>query len=298
MPTDLASIADELYALPADEFTAARDAAATTAKADDAELSRAVKALKRPSASAWLVNQLVRHRADRLDDLLVLGDELRAAQDALSGDDLRRLNRERHQLVRAVVDEARALSDGKVTEQVTREVETTLDTALSDPGAGDAVRTGRLLRALSGGGFDAVDLSGAVAVPDAAPAPRSPAKRMPERRSPAKRATAKRATKAPSAAERAAEKRERARASRELAAARREAEQLGRELADRDGELTRARERVDGARARLDELEAELKAARTERTSAEKKLEKAQRDRNAAARKHRDTEQQVDKLDR
>lgn len=300
MPADLASIADVLYALPAEEFTAARDSAAKDAKADDADLARAVKALKRPTASAWLVNRLVRQRADRLEELLALGDDLRAAQDALSGDDLRRLNRERHQLLRAVVDEARTLSGGTVTEQVAREVETTLDTALSDAGAGDAVRTGRLLRALSGGGFEAVDLAGAVAVPDAAPAPRRrstsgrPAAQDADT-STAARPIRTKQPKQPTAAERAAEKRAKAKASRELATARREAERLERELADRDAELDEARERVEAARSRLDALEAELKAARTERTSAERELEKAQRDRNAAARKHRDAEKQVDK---
>ena len=157
-----------------------------------------------------------------------------------------------------MVDEARALSGGTVTEQVAREVETTLDTALSDPGAGDAVRTGRLLRALSGGGFEAVDLGGAVAVPDAAPAPRRrstsgrPAAQDADT-STAARPTRTKQPKQPTAAERAAEKRAKAKASRELAAARREAEQLGRELADRDAELDEARERVEAARSRLDD---------------------------------------------
>ena len=90
---DLASIADGLYALPAEEFTAARDAAAKDVRADDAELAKQVKALKRPSASAWLVNQLARQRADRLEELLALGDDLRAAQEALAGDDGRPIDR-------------------------------------------------------------------------------------------------------------------------------------------------------------------------------------------------------------
>jgi hypothetical protein len=45
-------------------------------------------------------------------------------------------------------------------------VESTLDAALTDEGAADAVRSGRLLRSLSHAGMGPVDLSGAMAAPD------------------------------------------------------------------------------------------------------------------------------------
>ena len=275
----LVDIADQLYALPADEFTKARDAAAKS----NADLAKEIKAFKRPTASAWLVNQLARQRSDRLDELLALGDELRTAQDALSGDDLRRLNRERHQLVHAVAEEARELG-AKVTDQVARELEATLDAALADPDAGEAIRTGRLVRALSSAGFESVDLDGAVAVPDARPAPR------------AKSTGTKTATPAP---KKAAEPRvDKAKARRELTKARTEAEQLAKKLAAQDERVDAARERVDSARAEIERLEAELKEARSERAAAEKDIEKAQRERNAIARDQRAAQQRLDKLER
>jgi hypothetical protein len=275
----LVDIADQLYALPADEFTKARDAAAKS----NADLATQIKAFKRPTASAWLVNQLARQRSDRLDELLTLGDELRTAQDALSGDDLRRLNRERHQLVHAVAEEARELGT-KVTDQVARELEATLDAALADPEAGEAIRTGRLVRALSSAGFESVDLDGAVAVPEAPAAPR------------AKSASRKAAKAVPKkAAEPPVDK---ARARRELTKARAEAEQMSKRLAGQDEQVDAARERVDTARGEIERLEAELTQARSERAAAEKAVEKAQRERNAIARDQRAAQQRLDKLER
>jgi hypothetical protein len=276
----LVDIADELYALSADEFTKARDAAAKNAK-DDPDLAKAIKSFKRPTASAWLVNQLARQRGDRLSELLDLGDQLRAAQDALSGDDLRRLNRERHQLVHAVADEARELG-AKVTDQVAREVEATLDAALADPEAGEAIRTGRLVRALSSAGFESVDLTDAVAVPDARPAPRTKAK-----------------TKSAAAPKKIAKQQpaqDKAKARRELTKARADADRLAKEVAAQDERLDAARERVDAARAEIERLEDALRDARTERAAAEKEIEKAQRERNATAREHRAAQQRLEKL--
>lgn len=273
----LVDIADDLYALPADKFTKARDAAAK----DNPDLATSIKALKRPTASAWLVNQLARRRSDRLDELLELGDELRAAQDALSGDDLRRLNHERYRLVHAVAEDARELGT-KVTDQVARELEGTLDAALADPDAGEAIRTGRLVRALTSAGFESVDLTGAVAVPDARPAPR-PKKKTAEK-------TAKKTAPPPP-------REDKAKARRDLTKARTEVDHLAKELTAHDDAVDAARQRVDTARADIDRLEAELKDARAERAAAEREIEKAQRDRNAAARAHRTAQQRLDKLD-
>ena len=275
-PMPLVDVADELYALPADEFTKARDAAAK----GNPDLAKAIKAFKRPTASAWLVNQLARRRADRLDELLDLGDELRAAQDALSGDDLRRLNRERHQLVRAVAEEARELG-AKATDQVARELEATLDAALADPEAGEAIRTGRLVRALSSAGFESVDLTDAVAVPEARSAPRTKSRKT--------------AKKAPPKVERPAA--DKAEVRRELIKARADAKRLAKEVAAHDQRVDAARERVDAARAEIERLDAALKDARTERAAAEKDIEKAQRDRNAVAREQRTAQQRLDKLE-
>ena len=156
--------AADLYALPPEDFTAARDAAAAQAKADgDRAAVTALKALRRPSVSAWLVNRLARDEPELLDSLLALGPELAEAQATGSGDALRELGAELRALVDAVTGRAVALAGRPVTTAVQVEVNGTLEAALSDPASAQAVRAGRLVRALSYAGFGGVDLEGAVA---------------------------------------------------------------------------------------------------------------------------------------
>ena len=158
--------AADLYRLPPEDFIAARDAAAKQAKAGgDAEAAKALKALRRPSVAAWLVNGLVDREPELLEQLLDLGPALAQAQSAGEGDALRGLGAQRRALVGAVVDRAVALADRSVTTAVRDEVAATLEAGLSDPASADAVRSGRLVRALSYAGFGGVDLDGAVATP-------------------------------------------------------------------------------------------------------------------------------------
>src|SRR5919199_3728672 len=96
-------IAQRLYGLLPEEFTAARDQAAREAKANgDRTTASAIAGLRRPSLAAWLVNALVRHRADEVEQLLALGEALRSAQQGLEGEQLRTLGRQRQQLIAAV----------------------------------------------------------------------------------------------------------------------------------------------------------------------------------------------------
>ena len=75
---DLLGVADELYGLAAREFTPARDARAKELKGTD--LGHAVKALKKPSLAAWVVNLLVRRDTEQVDQVLAVGEALREAQ--------------------------------------------------------------------------------------------------------------------------------------------------------------------------------------------------------------------------
>lgn len=170
MPDDtgLLTEADALYALPPSGFTAARDGRAKELKPHDAALATAVKALRRPSVAAWLVNQLVRREAAQVGDVLAVGEALREAQAQLSADDLRALTRQRRQLTAAVTTRARALGrelGQKVSESVADQVEETLTAAMLDAGAASAVRSGLLVAALRSTGVDAVDVDAALAVP-------------------------------------------------------------------------------------------------------------------------------------
>lgn len=154
----------DLYALAPEEFTAARDAAVKQAKADgDKDLAKALGALRRPTASAHAVNALVRADPDLLGQLLELGQSLAQAQRDGEADDLKSLGAQRRQLVEAVADQAGAASGKPLGAAARTEVVSTLEAALADSASGEAVRTGRLVRALSYAGFGEVDLDGAVA---------------------------------------------------------------------------------------------------------------------------------------
>ncbi len=168
MTDDLLGIADELYALPLAEFTPARDARAKELKGT--ELAAPVKALKKPSLAAWVVNLLVRRDPEQAAQVLELGAALREAASGMQGDELRALTRQRRQLTAAVTTGARALAAGegvKVTQAVADQVESTLTAAMLDARCADAVRSGLLVTALSSTGVDEVDLGAAVATPDA-----------------------------------------------------------------------------------------------------------------------------------
>jgi len=171
----LQDVVDELYGLDASEFVAARDARARAARqAGDRAVADQVKALKRPSAAAWVVNLLVRRRPGEIERLAGFGESFREAQANLAGDELRRLGRQRHQAIGALAQEARRLAEERgqqVSQAVQREVESTLDAAVTDRDAADAVRSGRLLRSLSHAGMGPVDLAGAVAAPEIAVGP-------------------------------------------------------------------------------------------------------------------------------
>ena len=86
---ELTAIADALYAGPADEFTDARNRAAKDV--GDKELSAQIKKLKKPSVAAWAVNLLVRRESEQIDSVLGLAGQLRAAAEALDGNELRAL---------------------------------------------------------------------------------------------------------------------------------------------------------------------------------------------------------------
>ncbi|MDQ1569903.1 MAG: hypothetical protein QOF79_577 [Actinomycetota bacterium] len=170
----LSSVADDLYALTPGEFTAARNARAADArKAGDAELSAQVRALSKPSASAWAINLLARESPSQLHKVCALGESLRQAQTELDRDELTRLSRERRQLVHVVSTEVAELASQRglrLSSSSLEEIEGTLQAATADPGAADAVRSGRLVRALTSTGVDPVDLTDAVAATGEAPA--------------------------------------------------------------------------------------------------------------------------------
>ncbi|TQK70637.1 MULTISPECIES: hypothetical protein [unclassified Nocardioides] len=168
---DLLEIADELYALPLGDFTPTRDARAKELKGTP--LAAQVKALRKPSTAAWVVDLLVRREAAQVDQVLSVGAALREAQEAMSAGELRALTKQRRQVTAAVTTQARriAAEEGlRVTEAVAEQVEATLTAAMVDAECGRAVRSGLLVSTLRTTGLepmDADDLARAVALPEA-----------------------------------------------------------------------------------------------------------------------------------
>ena len=174
---DLVRIADALYAGPPEEFTDARNQAAREAGlaggdggTGDKALAAAVKKLKKPSTAAWAVNLLVRREAEQIASVLELAESLRAAAEALDGDQLRALTRQRRQLTSALATSARSLAREagvRLTGPVVDQVEGMLNAAMLDPVAAQVVRTGRMLTAFTSTGMSELDLDAVVAVPEA-----------------------------------------------------------------------------------------------------------------------------------
>jgi hypothetical protein len=163
----LNAIADELYGLLPAEFVSARDRRVTEARqAGDSDLAAAVKKLRRPTSGAWLANMLVRERRADLRSLLELGETMRRAQSRFAAADMRRLSKERRQLLTRLVGEAKDLAREvglSPTESTVRELEGTLEAALADADAAEALRSGQLVTPISYSGLGPVNLSGAVA---------------------------------------------------------------------------------------------------------------------------------------
>ncbi|CAB4731356.1 MAG: hypothetical protein F2667_13630 [Actinobacteria bacterium] len=165
---DLLAIADELYALPLADFTPARDARAKELKGTD--LAAPVKGLRKPSTGAWVVNLLVRHESEQVDQVLTLGEALREAQASMSADELRTLTKQRRQLTAAVTTRARSVAADhgqRVTEAVADQVQATLTAAMVDAECARAVRSGLLVATLASTGVDRVEVAAALALPAA-----------------------------------------------------------------------------------------------------------------------------------
>ena len=155
---NLDDVVTQLYALPPEEFTAARTEAAAAAKtAGDRDLAKQIGALRRPTVGAWLVNLLAHQRPDLIGDLLALGDALRGAQRNLRGGELRELSAQRRTMVTALAREARALAvaagRGVRAALPLDEVQNTLTAARADSDVAEEVRRGRLVKPVEFGGF-------------------------------------------------------------------------------------------------------------------------------------------------
>lgn len=282
-PVELRAIAEELYGLRPEEFTPARTAAEKRARsAGDRELAKAVKKLRRPAVAAWAVNLLVRERRELVDQVVSLGDSLRQAQSLLQGDALRDLARQRRQLIAVVTTEVRNLARGegqRVSEAATRQVEDTLQAAMTDRSAAEAVLSGLLAQPLSTTGLDSLAEVLAVPIGKVEPAPGKPKLTVVRDEGRARREAEERAEAAGSALRSASQVHDEAVARQAEMRARLlqlegELEELRRRLVEAEQEAEEATDLLTEADTEVEESEAELADARAEADRAAAALEK------------------------
>ena len=180
---DLETATNELYALSPDDFIERRQQLVAEARqARDRQLATEIGRLRRPTRSAWLINLLARQEPEAVNTLLELGGALQDAQQRMAGDELRQLSAERRKTVDALARRAVELGGEhgySVPEGAKQEVGQTLQTALGDPEIADLLRAGRLIQAVTYGGFGPTDLASALGASLPATAPSRPAKPVP-----------------------------------------------------------------------------------------------------------------------
>ncbi|MCS6547722.1 hypothetical protein NYS50_07535 [Curtobacterium flaccumfaciens pv. flaccumfaciens] len=167
---EFADVARKLLLVAPQDFVAERTARQRAVRKDDRALATAVGKLRKPSPAAWVIDLLAHDGA--LDDAVDLGPALRKAQADADPDAIRTLRRQRTEVVDALAQAGADLASDAghpVTPAVLEQVRSTIEAAMADPHAGAAVRSGLLVTALESVGFDAVDLDGALADPDAVP---------------------------------------------------------------------------------------------------------------------------------
>jgi hypothetical protein len=148
-----AASVDALYVLALDEFTAARDELARTLRVGgEREAGQDVKRLRKPSLTAWALNQVRRNDPQAVDELIAAGQRLRAATERLLA------KREREPLQHAIADERRIVSElagqgerrladagHSVSAVVHTKLVATLHAAATDPEARELLCAGRLV---------------------------------------------------------------------------------------------------------------------------------------------------------
>ena len=283
----VAEAADALYAGPPEQFTSARNTAA--AGIADKAVATAVKKLRKPALAAWAVNNLVRREADQIEQVLALAESLRSAAEAMDGEELRALNRQRRQLTHALATSARHLATEqgiRLTDAVVDQVEGMLTAAMIDPVAAEVLRTGRVHTPFTSTGVNELDPAAVVAVPEALDVLAQPQDEPPEPAKASLRVVPDTGAKLAAAREALAEAEKRvAEAEQELADVEETVQGLNARRLQLQGEADELRRRLDAIETEVDEVDEELEEAGEARAEAATAVEEAEgaRDRAHAA---------------
>jgi predicted nucleic acid-binding Zn-ribbon protein len=284
----LLDVAGRLYGGMPGDFTPERTTAEKAARADgDRELAAALKNLKKPSVGAWAVNLLVRREAEQIDQVLALAESLRAAAEALDGEELRALTRQRRQLTSALTTRARQLAlelGSRLTQAVADQVEGTLNAAMLDAGAADAVRTGLLVTTISATGLDDSSWESAVAVPSALGTRAAPSEDAAGGSGPALHVVPENKRLLREVAEEKL-----AEAEAEVAAAQKSVKKAGKAVSDLQGKRFQLRSEIDELQRRIDAIEdqvegvdEDIEVAEQDAEDAAEALAEAESDRDGA----------------
>jgi hypothetical protein len=144
---------DELFREPPEGFTAARNALVRELRSEgDRDAGDEVKALRRPSVAAWLVNRVSLDDPDAIAQFTAASEGLQAAQrrvveEGEGADELRTAAAAEREKLSQLVDAARAIArelDRKESRAVFEQVQSSLKAAATDPDVLELVREGRL----------------------------------------------------------------------------------------------------------------------------------------------------------
>ena len=154
---------DALFMLPVAEFTAARNTlAAHLKKGGRRDESDRVKALAKPSITAWAVNQLYWQHREAFDRLIATGQRFRHAQTSGRAGkvaDMREALDARRESLSHLSDLATALlsdAGSSPTPETIHRITTTLEALSAYASISDDLRPGRLSRDVDPPGFDSL----------------------------------------------------------------------------------------------------------------------------------------------
>ena len=232
----------ELYGLPANEYTKARNARAKELRQESPELAAAVAKLPKPTAAAAAVNRLARDEPSEIRALVQAGKRLREAQEGAVagkwGADIQEAVREHRSALDRVQREARRLG---LSNSVLERAVATVRAASVDPELQPLLERGLLAHEVEATGFS-ID-PGLVAP--------VPSKREAQAARPVRDAQEERRAKEAARARLRAAKEELAEAKRAAAAARKELGRAEREAKRTADAVAKAEEAVEQAEEEL-----------------------------------------------
>ena len=280
-PSELEAAIPAVYRGPLEEFVSRRDALVKELRAakrrEDADR---VKALRKPSRTAWVLDNIVHEDPSVLERLTAA---ISAAQTVHSGADLRAAMEKVRTAIREV-----AAAGARVAIRAGQPIDasalvTAVHAVIGETSAFSDLRAGRLVDVPDGGGLDilsAITIS-VPSSPSVAP-PQPTAAPIPER--PNAEPSAQAARQAAQEAERAAERAKAARADLQRAEA---------SLADAREQAARAEQSAREAQEKLGVAERALSLAQAEAEARRADVERARRDGEATAAQVRDAERVV-----